>query len=130
MFKVDSENMIIYITRGDSASIIFSAKDKNGEVFHPTAGDRLTFAVAKKFGDEPLIEIINEMGSSEEDFWAVNLLSEHTNDLKFGKYNFDVQVEMVDAITGEVTAVNTIIGKTDDITPYFIIWGEISPEEE
>ena len=130
MFKVDSENMTIYITRGDTASIIFSARDHDGNEFHPTNNDCLIFSSAKKVGDEPLIEIINKMTGIEEDFWTVNLLPEHTENLNFGKYAFDVQLEMRNTDTGEIEAINTIIGKTDEISPQLIIWGEVSQESE
>lgn len=130
MFKIDSENMIIYLTRGDSASIVFSAKDENGQVYHPNTNDRLSFSVAKKFGEEPLIEIITIMQDDEESFWTINLNASHTKDLSFGKYCFDVQLEMRDSESGELAGVNTIIGKTDEVTPYFIIWEEVSPEGE
>lgn len=130
MFKVDPENMIIYLTRGDSASIVFSAKDELGEQYHPTQYDRLTFSVAKKLGENPLIEIINEMSDDEEKFWTIDIETDDTKHLNFGKYNFDVQLEMRNSYSGDLEAVNTIIGKTDDITPYFILWGEISPEGE
>lgn len=130
MFKVDPENKIIYITRGDTASIIFSAKDSEGNEFHPTANDRLIFSAAKKVGDEPLIEIIKNMNGNEEDFWTVTLLPEHTENLSFGKYAFDVQLELRDPQTSELTAINTIIGKTDEISPYLVIWGEVSQESE
>ncbi len=130
MFKVDSENMTIYLTRGDTDSIIFSAKDQDGNQFHPTTNDCLVFSVAKKYGDEPLIEIYNKMTGIEEDFWVINILPEHTENLNFGKYAFDVQLEMRDDSTGNLTAINTIIGKTDEISPQFILWGEVSQESE
>ena len=130
MFKVDSENMTIYLTRGDSASIVFSAKDENGQIFHPTANDRLSFSVAKKFGDAPLIEIVTIMQQDEEAFWTINLNADHTKNLNFGKYCFDVQLEIRDTNSGDLISVNTIIGKTDDISPSFVLWEEISPEGE
>ena len=128
MFKVDSENMIIYLTRGDSASIVFSAKTQEGEVFHPSKYDKLCFSAAKKLGEEPLIEIVNEMDEDESEFWTINIDTEDTKKLNFGKYNFDVQIEIKDSAESEPVAVKTIIGKTDEITPYLILWGEISPE--
>ena len=132
MFKIDSENQIIYLTRGDSADIIFSARTDNGtgEQFHPTKYDKLTFCVAKKLEEEPLIQIVNEMDNDEMSFWSVSIEPHHTENLKPAKYNFDVQVEIRDSTTGELVGVKTIIGKTDDITPYFILWGDISPQGE
>ena len=130
MFKIDSENMTIYLTRGDSASIIFSAKSDEGEQFHPTKNDRLYFSAAKKHGEEPLIEIMNVMDDDESEFWTINLETEHTKHLNFSKYAFDVEIEMRDSVTDELTGVKTIIGKTDEITPYLVLWGEVSPEGE
>lgn len=130
MFKIDSENMTIYLTRGDSASIIFSAKTDEGEYFHPTKNDRLYFSASKKYGEEPLIEIMNVMDDDEAEFWAIDLETEHTKHLGFGKYTFDVELELRDSGTGELQGVKTIIGKTDEITPYLVLWGEVSPEGE
>ena len=129
MFKIDSENMIIYLTRGDSASIIFSARTQQGEEFHPTKYDKLYFSAAKKLGEEPLIEIVNEMDEDESAFWTVDIDTEDTKHLNFGKYNFDVQIEIRDSEEGSPVSVKTIIGKTDEVTPYLILWGEISPED-
>lgn len=130
MFKVDPENMTIYLTRGDTASIIFSAKDYDGNDFHPTVNDRLIFSAAKKVGEEPLIEIINKMEDNEEDFWTVQLNPEHTENLSFGKYAYDVQIEMRNSSSGDLETVNTIIGRTDEISPYLVLWGEVSQESE
>ena len=60
MLSIDTTTFLIEITRGDSASIVFSAKDKEGNTWNPTeTTDTLTFAVAKKWGGEPLMEITN-----------------------------------------------------------------------
>ena len=68
MLKIDTETMMIELTRGDSASIVFSAVDKDGNPWNPTDGDeKLTFAVAKKWGGETLMEITNEFDPEDED---------------------------------------------------------------
>ena len=132
MFKIDPENMIIYLTRGDSAGIVFSASNCQGDQFHPTKNDRLIFSASKKFGEEPLVEIINTMGEneSEEDFWSIQINPDDTKNLGFGKYVFDVEIEMRNSESGELEAVDTIIGQTDCVTPTLILWGEVSLESE
>lgn len=130
MLIVDPEIMSISMTRGDTANIIFGAKSEDGEVFHPTLNDRIIFSVAKKFGEEPLITIMNKMESNEEEFWTIQIEPELTSNLAFGKYVYDVQIEIRDSSTDEITSIYTIIGKTSEISPYFTLWGEVSKESD
>lgn len=124
MIKVDTETMWIYLTRGDSAIIVFSAENEKGEPFHPSNGDKLVFKVTKKLGDEEsrVLIIENEMDDNEEEYWSIKFKPEDTKNLAFGKYFYDVEINICD--DGEVVDVDTIIGKTDEITPTFMIWGE------
>ena len=122
MLKIDSEKMIIAMTRGDTANIVFSAVDDNGQTYNPVANDVLRFAVAKKVGADPVFTpITNIMSDDATAFWTVQIQPADTNNLKFGDYVFDVQLTH----NGEV---DTIIGTTDEIQPIFRIWGEVSPE--
>lgn len=130
MLKIDSNTMTISMTRGDTVDIIFSAVNEEGNLFHPTKNDRLIFSVAKKLGEDPIICIINEMNENEEDFWSIRIEPQNTSELKFGKYPFDVQLEIRGSDNGALEAVDTIIGKTDTISPSLVIWGEVSKESE
>jgi hypothetical protein len=121
MLKIDSEKMIIAMTRGDTANIVFSAVDEEGTAYTPREGDELRFAVAKKVGATPLFEVVNVMGADETAFWTITIASQNTNSLKFADYAFDVQLKH----DGEV---DTIIGKTDSINPVFRVWGEVAEE--
>ena len=121
MLAINTETMLIELTRGDTASIVFSAVDKTGTTYVPSAGDKLKFAVAKKVGAEPLFEIETEMDSDPDEFWTIVIPSSATNEMKFGDYVFDVQLS-------NSSGVDTIIGKTDDISPTFRVWGEVATE--
>lgn len=78
MLNINTDTFEIAITRGDSASITFSAIQMDGKTYEPSVGEILKFAVAKKWGGEPLMDIPNtleEMPSTyvlatptEEDF--------------------------------------------------------------
>lgn len=59
MLTINTETFEIDITRGDSASIEFSAKQKNKKTYIPAVTDVLKFAVSKKWGGTPLMEINN-----------------------------------------------------------------------
>ena len=173
MLKIDNEKMMICLTRGDTANIVFSAVDEQGTTYIPAANDKLAFAVAKKVGADPLFSpIVNtydgnpytevaidsntfdanktkywtESGGvysqcTDESvydvnatyyikdfgsFWVITIEPAHTNPLKFGDYAFDVQLTRHDENGNE--EVDTIIGVTDEISPTFRVWGEVSPE--
>ena len=118
MLYIDANKMLIELTRSDNASIAFSAVDAEGETYTPVEGDVLTFAVSKKWGAEPIFSITNEYDGEDEDaFWTINITPEHTHELAFKDFVWDIQL-----ITS--TGTTTIIGKTDQISPTFRVWGE------
>lgn len=123
MLSINTETMLIELTRGDNASIVFSAVDSDGTTYTPSTGDKLKFAVAKKVGAEPLFQIETEKTAlnTNDDFWTIQILPEHTRELKFGDYAYDVQLS-------NSSGVDTIIGETDDIHPTFRVWGEVATE--
>lgn len=121
MFNINTETYLIELTRGDSASIIFRAKDAQGNDYVPVVGDELKFAVAKKVGADPIFEVANTMGDNAESFWTINIPASVTSDMKFTDYAYDVQLKSGSSVT-------TIIGQTDSITPTFRVWGEVAKE--
>ena len=123
MFNINTETYLIELTRGDSASIIFGAKDARGKNYIPVAGDELKFAVAKKVGADPIFEVANTMDGDADAFWTINIPASVTSDMKFTDYAYDVQLKSGSSVT-------TIIGQTDNITPTFRVWGEVAKAEE
>lgn len=123
MFNINTETYLIELTRGDSASIIFGAKDAQGNNYIPVSGDELKFAVAKKVGADPIVEVANTMDGDAESFWTINIPASVTSDMKFADYAYDVQLKSGSSVT-------TIIGQTDSITPTFRVWGEVAKAEE
>lgn len=132
MLKIDTETMLIELTRGDSASIVFSAVDGDGTTWNPSEGDEsLQFAVAKKWGGDPLMRIVNTFDPNDasglEKFWTIEIttddwLDDNDNDkFKFSDYVWDCQV-----LTS--TGAQTIIGKIDDLEPTFRVLGEVAEE--
>lgn len=128
MLEINTETMMIALTRGDSASIKFGAVEKDGSTWNPSVGDEtLTFAVAKKWGGDPLMKIENPYDADMDVFWTINIGTEDwlnddgTDAFKFSDYVYDVQV-------GTSTGAITIIGKTDDLSPTFRVLGEVAPE--
>ena len=131
MIKIDQETQWIYMTRADSENIVFGAVDKlTGDPYIPKNKDRLIFSAAKKVGDEPLVEIVNEMDGDAEAFWNIRFDPEDTENLVFGKYAYDVELQIRNSTTGELEDRKTIIGKTDTISPTLVIWGEVTKESE
>lgn len=123
MIAIDEDEMLIALTRGDSASIVFSAVDEEGTVYTPQVGDVLKFAVATKVGTTPLLVVTNTMDQSAEEFWQIDINSEDTQELDFQDYVWDLQIESGDSV-------DTIIGKTDDVSPVFRVWGEVAQQGE
>ena len=126
MLKIDSEKMIIAMTRGDTANIVFSAVDDQGQAYTPVEHDKLKFSVAKKVGATPVFQIPREMTNDATKFWTITIEPQHTNPLKFGDYVFDVQLTRYNDGDEQV---DTIIGTTDDMTPIFRVWGEVATED-
>lgn len=123
MIAIDAVEMMIAITRGDSASIVFSAVDEEGTPYTPLAGDVLKFAVATTVGVEPIFTIQNTMDESADEFWQIDIQSEDTEELDFRDYVWDLQIESGDTV-------DTIIGRTDDVSPVFRVWGEVAQQGE
>ena len=121
MLEIDTTTFTIKMTRGDTESIVFSAVNGEGTTYEPSAGDKLKFAVAKKVGADPIFEIENTMEDDDDAFWTITIPSDKTNDMKFGDYAYDVQLS-------NSGGVDTIIGKTDTISPTLRIWGEVATE--
>jgi len=139
MLNIDTNTMLIELTRGDTASIVFSAIDKDGNTWSPTTGDKIKFAVAKKLGATPLGEVVNTYdGVNLTAFWTVTIGGsfwyEKDDDgqivydgdspvdlFKFKDYVYDVQLS---TSTGN----DTIIGETDNIHPTFRVLGEVATE--
>lgn len=119
MLTIDATTFLIELTRGDSASIVFSAVDSEGTEYSPVNGDKLTFAVAKKVGDTPIFSITNIYDGDAESFWSIVIEPEHTAEMDFKTYVWDVQLQME-------SSVYTIIGKTDELSPKFKVWGEVA----
>lgn len=59
MLKIDADNMLICLTRGDTANIVFSAVDDTDTPYEAQIGDELKFAVSKKVGQDPIMDIQN-----------------------------------------------------------------------
>lgn len=138
MLYIDVNKMLIELTRSDNASIVFSAVDGEGTTYIPTEGDVLTFAVGKKLGSDPVFSISNTFdGLDIDSFWTVEIGADPTNWyqkddngnpiyengepvlLKFGDYVWDLQLTTS-------TGTTTIIGKTDNVSPKFRVWGEVA----
>lgn len=121
MLYIDENKKLIAMTRGDSVSIEFSATvDGTDETYVPTEGDALKFAVAKKWGGDPLFYVRNVFDGTDTDaFWTIEIQPSNTKEMKFSDYVWDLQIETS-------TGTETIIGKTNALNPVFRVWGEVA----
>lgn len=131
MLNIDTTTMLIELTRGDTANIVFSAVDSSGTQYEPSADDVLTFAVAKKVGSDPLSVVSNTFdGVDEEGFWTITIGGVDsdfwTDESGADKYKFADYVWDVQLTTS--TGVDTIIGKTSTLSPTFRVLGEVATE--
>ena len=131
MLSIDTNTMTISLTRGDTASIVFSAVQSDGTTYVPVTGDKLKFSVAKKVGAEPMgtVETVKTGTSTIDAFWTIVIGGSfwyeddgETDKFKFKDYVWDVQ------LTSSTGQVNTIIGDTSDIHPTFRVLGEVATE--
>lgn len=98
MLEINTETMMIALTRGDSASIVFSAVDKNGNPWNPTVGDEvLTFAVAKKWGGERLMVIPNTYDGNPFTEVEVDEATFNANKTSYWYVDDDEYVQCTDA---------------------------------
>ena len=108
----------ISITRGDSAQIMLTIRDRvTGRPFVPGPDDRLTFTVKRELSDEiPLVvkTLDNGIMRREQDCLLV-LAPEDTAQIPFGTYRYDVELVLAS-------------GYTDTVIPHspFIVTGEVT----
>lgn len=144
MLNINTNEMLIELTRGDTANIVFSAVDKEGNTWTPSANtDKLKFSVAKKWGAEPLMNIVNTYDPDDAEgvdkFWTITIGKDDwlakdedgvvilddegngTDLFKFSDYVWDCQISTS-------TGSDTIIGKTSDLNPTFRVLGEVATE--
>ena len=111
--KVEGQN--IYMTRGDSASVIISASTKIGNNRTPRPfvdGDKIEMTV-RQFPSSPSVAVHKTVTEFTEDGKAVIEISpSDTSGLSFGTYSYDIQ------LTEEGGAVHTIV------TPSAFVVGE------
>lgn len=84
----------IMLTRGDTAQILITLKDSNGDNYVPQEGDVIRFAAKKNYSDEtPVIEI-----NVPVDTLYLVINPEDTKSLPFGEYKYDIQITRADGV--------------------------------
>ncbi len=82
----------IILTRGDTCKIQFTLYTSEGEPYTPNEGDVIRFAAKKSYSDlVPLIYIV-----IPNDTMMLEIKPEHTKNLAFGSYVYDVQLTCAD----------------------------------
>lgn len=111
MLNIDTTTMLIELTRGDSASIVFSAKQKDGKTYIPTVGNSLVFAVAKKVGATPLFTVDTALEEVPTDYVEVTITEEE----------FNLQKDMYYTESGGVYTQCTEADTFDENETYYIL---------
>ncbi len=109
MLKINGTE--IQMTRGDTARIVLTLNNGDGSAYVPTQGDSIRFAMKKKLKDsyDTLVNI-----NIPTDTLLLEIRPEHTEDLDFGEYVYDIQ------FTGADGTVDTFIYESK-----FVIRGEV-----
>ena len=87
MLKITTDK--VYLTRGDNADILVKIYDEDKTEYELQPGDTLTFTL--KNNCETTTVLIQKDCSSDS---MIHLTPSDTNGLKYGIYNFDVQLTL------------------------------------
>jgi len=79
---------VISLTRGDTARFNIILKDSTGAVYTPVSGDTLTMTVKQSTSDTTEVFQIDAVDGEFE------ILPEHTSELTFGTYFYDIQLTL------------------------------------
>ena len=85
MYKI--RNNQIFLTRGDSASLVLDIKDDDGNEYTPSKQDTVTFTVKKSPYNKKVV--IQHTFSNNE----ILISSEDTANLEYGDYLYDVELK-------------------------------------
>lgn len=97
MLSVDPQTMKISMTRGDTGIFNINLKDGEGEPYTPSQEDSLEFAMAKGYGQEPVLR-----KNIPIDTLILKLEPADTKDLSPETYVYEVQFTSAD---GDVSTI-------------------------
>nr|DAY76043.1 MAG TPA: hypothetical protein [Caudoviricetes sp.] len=101
MYSVKGENTL-FVTRGDSASFRLDLIDADGSPFILQQDDKLTFTVKKTTSDKEAL--ISKTVTN-----AIVLTPSDTNDLPYGKYVYDLQLNRANGYVETIITPSTLI---------------------
>lgn len=81
------QDNIVYLTRGDSASLVVTIKDLDGNVYTLQTGDELMFTM--KVNCETDEAVLSKDITADS---TITILPSDTENLRYGDYVFDVQL--------------------------------------
>ena len=85
---VNIKNNVITITRGDTLETKVSVEFESGEDFVPDSGDKIRFALKKRYSDSKPIIVKSIDGES----LILRLDAEETKTLSPGRYVYDIEL--------------------------------------
>lgn len=106
MLEINTTSKLISIAAGEYGCFRVDAyNESTGTLYQPTAEDKIYFTV-KKTTDRAEKALISKLGPK------VELLGEDTQDLPYGDYHYDVELEFADG-----RAVKIVSDKVFRVTP-------------
>ena len=85
------EGTTIYLTRGDTFRATITITDSDGDEYTPVDGDVITFTAAKSYTSDAVIS-----KDIDIETMILQLDPADTADLGYGKYVYDIQIDMSD----------------------------------
>ena len=107
-------------TRGDTYQLKkFRVTDKNGEVLDLTNLEQLYFTVKRNANSSTVIfqkTIGNGIELGDDGYYHITINSEDTNNLKYGDYQYDIELKSNQLTPIVKTLIKGTISLTDEVT--------------
>lgn len=127
MLNIDTEKMLIELTRGDYAALVFCAYEEDEETLYElNEGDKVQLQIGKKYGTplKTYTRVKEDTETTTADDYTIEIEPESTKDMKFGDYVYDVSIITADGY------VCTYIGADKSKQPKFTILNEVGERTE
>lgn len=104
-YDCDPQYADIYLTKGDTLKASLTLAISKTEEYTPVEGDAIRFAVKKKYSDSATVVNV----TVPNDTMILTVPATTTDDLRVGRYVFDMQITYADGTVDTFLSGNLII---------------------